>query len=69
MDKEGFLYVADVDNGDVRRQKDGEKQGTIVAGGNGKGDRLNQLSHPSGVLVDRWGQVYTADSRNHRVMR
>ncbi|CAF4280766.1 unnamed protein product, partial [Adineta steineri] len=39
------------------------------AGGNGQGGNLNQLSNPEGVVVDHLGQIYVADSYNHRVMR
>ena len=31
---------------EVRRYRRGESQGTVVAGGNGNGNRLNQLSNP-----------------------
>ena len=31
---------------EVRRWKIGETKGTIVAGGNGQGNQLNQLSYP-----------------------
>ena len=41
----------------------------IVAGGNGKGTNLTQLSSPEGVWVDGYGNVYVADSWNRRVMR
>ena len=42
------------------------KEGIIVAGGNGRGDRLTQLSSPQGVIVD---QIFVADCWNGRVMR
>ncbi|CAF4305473.1 unnamed protein product [Adineta steineri] len=42
----------------------GAKEGKIVAGGN-----RNELSQPEGVIVDHLGQIYMADSKNHRVMR
>ncbi|CAF4432559.1 unnamed protein product, partial [Adineta steineri] len=45
------------------------KEGIVVAGGNGKGGNLNQLSSPEGVIVDDLGQIYVADVGNHRVMR
>ncbi|CAF4107703.1 unnamed protein product [Adineta steineri] len=45
------------------------KEGIIVAGGNGKGNSLNQLSSPQGVIVDYLGQIYAADFMNHRIMR
>ncbi|CAF4238102.1 unnamed protein product [Adineta steineri] len=49
--------------------KKNAKEGIIVAGGNGQGNSLKQLNHPEGVVVDHLGQIYVADSYNHRVMR
>ncbi|CAF1164520.1 unnamed protein product [Adineta steineri] len=40
-----------------------------MAGGNGKGQNLNQLIQPQGVIVDHLGQIYVADGGNERVMR
>ncbi|CAF4919012.1 unnamed protein product [Rotaria sp. Silwood2] len=47
----------------------GAKQGIVVAGGQGEGNGLTQLSCPEGVVVDQLGTVYVADSRNARIMR
>jgi sugar lactone lactonase YvrE len=47
----------------------GAKEGIVVAGGQGEGNNLTQLSYPAGVIVDYWGNVYVADSNNHRTMR
>lgn len=69
MDKEGFLYVSDVEKQEVRRWKEGEGQGTIVAGGNGEGDRLDQLNCPVFLFVDGEGSVYVSDCGNDRVMK
>ncbi|CAF4103647.1 unnamed protein product [Adineta steineri] len=44
-------------------------EGIVVAGGNGQGENLNQLSSPHGVIVDDLGQIYVADCWNDRVMR
>ncbi|QMW02969.1 hypothetical protein [Spirosoma foliorum] len=43
--------------------------GTSVAGGNGAGSGLNQLSTPAGVYVDGAGAVYVADQANHRIQK
>ena len=40
-----------------------------MAGGRGEGKDLTQLSEPHGVRVDAAGNLYVADSWNHRVMR
>jgi sugar lactone lactonase YvrE len=69
MDKNGYLYVSDCEKHEVRRWKIGDKNGTIVAGGNGKGDRLNQLNGPSFIFVDEDYSLYVSDENNHRVMK
>ncbi|CAF2039363.1 unnamed protein product, partial [Rotaria magnacalcarata] len=52
-----------------RLYKLGENIGTLVAGGNGQGDRLNQLNEPTYLFVDRDHSVYVSDYYNHRVMK
>ncbi|CAM4774247.1 unnamed protein product [Rotaria magnacalcarata] len=69
MDENGSLYVVDNGNHEVRRYQKGDSQGTVVAGGNGLGDRLDQLSYPHYVFVDRDHSVYVSDNGNHRVMK
>jgi sugar lactone lactonase YvrE len=69
MDKNGYLYVSDIDKHEVRRWKIGDQNGTIVAGGNGEGDRLNQLNRPSFIFVDEDYSLYVSDWGNHRVMK
>ena len=68
MDDEGHLYVTD-EKHEVRRYRRGEKTGTLVAGGNGKGDGFNQLNFPEYVFVDGEGAVYVSDRDNNRVMK
>ncbi|CAF3519885.1 unnamed protein product [Rotaria socialis] len=46
MDDERNLYIVDFRAHDVRRYRMGENQGTVVAGGNGQGNRLDQLNNP-----------------------
>ncbi|CAF4791779.1 unnamed protein product, partial [Rotaria sp. Silwood2] len=53
MDENGSRYVTDYGKHEVRRYRRGESQGTVVAGGNGSGNRLDQLSGPTYVFVDR----------------
>ncbi|CAF4712321.1 unnamed protein product [Rotaria sp. Silwood1] len=69
MDENGSLYVTDFGKHEVRRYRRGESQGTVVAGGNGRGNRLDQLSRPQYVFVDRDHSVYISDEGNHRVMK
>ncbi|CAF0747223.1 unnamed protein product [Adineta steineri] len=69
MDESGVLYIVDVKKHEVRKYRRGKSQGTVVAGGNGKGNRLDQLNHPSYVFVDQNHSVYVSDTKNHRVMK
>ncbi|CAF1167856.1 unnamed protein product, partial [Rotaria sordida] len=69
MDENGSLYVVDYGKHEVRRYRRGESEGTVVAGGNGSGNRLDQLSYPQYVFVDRDHSVYVSDLGNDRVMK
>ncbi|CAF4529924.1 unnamed protein product, partial [Rotaria sp. Silwood2] len=69
MDENGSLYVTDFGKHEVRRYRRGESQGTVVAGGNGSGNRLDHLSFPRYVFVDRDHSVYVSEWVNHRVMK
>ena len=70
MDENGSLYISDQEKHQVRRyRRGGESQGTVVAGGNGIGSRLDQLSSPAYVFVDRDHSVYVSEWGNHRVMK
>jgi sugar lactone lactonase YvrE len=70
MDRDGSLYVSDYKRNEVRRLKREEKgKGTVVAGGNGNGNRLNQLNSPAFIFIDKNYSLYVADQNNHRVMK
>ena len=69
MDEQGFLYISDSHRHEVRRWRVGDRQGTLVAGGNGKGNRLNQLHGPRRLFVDQNQSVYVSEWSNHRVMK
>ncbi|CAF5144884.1 unnamed protein product, partial [Rotaria sp. Silwood1] len=69
MDENGSLYVADEGKDEVRRYRRGESQETVVAGGNGRGNRLDQLYRPQYIFVDRDHSVYVSDWGNNRVMK
>jgi DNA-binding beta-propeller fold protein YncE len=45
------------------------KEGIVVAGGQGQGNGLRQLSYPQGIIVDQLRSVYVAEWGNHRVVR
>jgi sugar lactone lactonase YvrE len=69
MDENGSLYVTDIVKNEVRRYRRGESEGTVVAGGNGKGNRLDQLYYPQYLFIDRDHSVYVSDNGNNRVMK
>ena len=52
IDHQRYLYVSDVGKHEVRRYTIGEKNGIVVAGGNGRGNQLNQLNCPTCLFVD-----------------
>ena len=54
---------------EVRRYTIGDKNGIVVAGGNGQGNQLNRLNWPTCLFVDEEQTVYVSDYYNHRVMK
>ncbi|CAF1281462.1 unnamed protein product [Adineta steineri] len=69
MDNNGDLCISDYGTGKVKRWREGDTEGTVVAGGNGQGNKLNQLNEPNYIFVDEYYSVYVADDRNNRVMK
>ncbi|CAF3680319.1 unnamed protein product [Rotaria sp. Silwood1] len=69
MDDQRYLYIPDIRKREVRRYRIGDKNGTIVAGGNGNGPGLNQFISPSYIFVDRQQTVYVSDYGNNCVMK
>jgi len=72
VDAKGNLYIADTENGRIRRVR---PDGTITAfagggtGGLGDGGPAfqAQLGKPTAIAVDAKGNVYIADTNNHRI--
>ena len=69
MDKDGYLYISDWENNEVRKWTIGDKEGKLVAGGHGKGNRTDQLEGPTYIFVDDEQSIYISDYHNHRVMK
>ena len=64
------LFIADHWNFRVVRWTANSTTGQIVAGGNGKGNQMNQLRGPTDVLIDKGtNSLIIADYGNKRVMR
>ena len=47
IDHQRYLHVSDVVKDEGRRYTIGAKNGMVAAGGNGKGNQLNLLNHPT----------------------
>ncbi|CAF4270430.1 unnamed protein product, partial [Adineta steineri] len=69
MHNDGDLYISDFQEHQIRRLQQGDREVTIVAGGNGQGKKLNQLNGPKYIVVDGNHSVYVADSGNNRVTK
>ncbi|CAF1465284.1 unnamed protein product [Adineta steineri] len=69
IDQNGFIYASYRENHEVRRWKQGDTRGELVAGGNGLGNHLNQLNEPSYIFIDEDYSLYISDENNHRVMK
>lgn len=70
VDGEGNVYVADSANYRIRKlNASGPAAGTweTISAGNGNGP--GQLKYPSSIATDRDGNLYVADTFNHRVQK
>ena len=66
MNQNGDLFISDQERHEVKRWRKGEKgEGTVVAGGNGKGSSSKQMHYPMGLVVNKVGDIYVADERNN----
>ena len=70
VDEEGTVIVADRENHRIVEWKWGDTSGRVLAGGNGQGNRPDQLTRPTDVLVDReTDSLIICDQGNRRVTR
>ncbi len=73
VDSSGNVYIADTGNCRIRKITGGiisTIAGTSTCGYNGEGTATTaQLNHPYGVAVDSSGNVFIADTDNHRIRK
>ncbi|MEV3973478.1 RICIN domain-containing protein [Streptomyces sp. NPDC050698] len=75
VDSSGTLYIADSGNHRVRKMTTDGKVSTVAGtgvaafGGDGGSAVSAQLNYPRAVAVDSAGDLYIADSGNHRVRK
>ena len=66
---DGTIYFSEPENHRVIRYDTVTATFSIVAGGNGQGNALNQLNAPYGIHVDAAKNLFISDYNNHRVVR
>jgi sugar lactone lactonase YvrE len=72
VDSSGNVYVADKDNSRIRKITPNGTVTTLAGGNEGYADGIGTAASfysPSGVAVDSSGNVYVADSYNHRIRK
>jgi len=65
----GAILIADTLNHRIVRWIPGAKSGTLVFGGRGCGQRLDQLNQPTSLTFDSAGNLLICDTGNHRILR
>ncbi|CAF1352803.1 unnamed protein product [Adineta ricciae] len=69
-DDQQTIYISDSDNHRIIEWKFDAYRGRIVAGGNGQGNRVDQLDYPTDVTVSKQNDsLVICDCRNRRVVQ
>ncbi|CAF4207314.1 unnamed protein product, partial [Adineta steineri] len=69
-DKNNNIFIADHANHRIVEWKHNTKEGEIIAGGNGEGNRMDQLNSPTNMIVDQQNHsIIIADYKNRRVIQ
>ena len=64
------IVIADFGNHRIVEWKMGASHGKVIAGGQGQGNRFDQLNYPTDVLIDKeTNSLFIADRGNRRVVR
>ena len=63
------MYIVDDNNERVMKWAPGATEGTVVAGGNGRGSANNQFDGIFGIALDTSNNIYVSDWNNHRIMK
>ncbi|CAF3325985.1 unnamed protein product [Rotaria socialis] len=63
------VIIVDHENGRIMRWAQGEINGQIIAGGNGIGNRSDQLALPRYIALDKKGTLFITEYTNKRVSR
>ena len=64
------IVIADCENHRIVEWKIGANNGKVIAGGAGRGNRLDQLRYPSDVLIDKeTNSLFICDRDNRRIVR
>ncbi|SCW80545.1 DNA-binding beta-propeller fold protein YncE [Paenibacillus tianmuensis] len=70
VDGDGNVYVADSDNNRIQKLTAATGKWSDWKKSDGKpGSSLGEFNYPTGVAVDRSGNVYVADMKNHRIQK
>ena len=69
IDEEKAIYVSGSNNHRLVKLNKGLNDGIVVAGRQGSGSALTQLSYLRGLLVDRSGTSHVTDHANHGIIR
>ncbi|CAF0747257.1 unnamed protein product [Adineta steineri] len=67
LDADKYLYI--VDRGNDRIIRSGPNSFRCIIGCNGEGSQSHQLSSPTSLSFDSYGNIFITDSDNHRIQK
>ncbi len=67
VDKAGYIYT--VDSGDSNNIKKFTSEGTRISSFGKYGTGNGEFNHPRSIAVDHEGNIYVADTGNHRIQK